>query len=76
MKQAKILITVEEAAVRLGKSTWMVYEYVKQGVLPIGVVVRLGRSIQFSSGALDAFIAQGGRGLPDHKRYAGAAKGQ
>jgi excisionase family DNA binding protein len=55
---------IEPAAKRLGVSKLRFYELVRRGVLPPGVVVRLGRHIRVNPTRLEAFIDSGGASLP------------
>jgi hypothetical protein len=48
----------------LGVTSARFYELCRQKVLPLGVVVRLGRRIRVDPEALERFIADGGQGLP------------
>jgi excisionase family DNA binding protein len=59
-----VLLGADEAAKILGIRVYSLYRLVREGVLPPGVVVRLGRHIRISRPALDAWIAQGGQPLP------------
>jgi excisionase family DNA binding protein len=62
------LVRAREAAETLGVSTWRVYDMARQGVLPPGVVVRLGRGVRISEEALHAWLAAGGAGLEAVRR--------
>lgn len=53
----------EYGARRLGVTPARFYELCRQKVLPLGVVVRLGRRIRVDPDALERFIAGGGQGL-------------
>jgi excisionase family DNA binding protein len=58
------LQTIQPAAKRIGVSKLRLYELVRSGVLPPGVVVRLGRHIRINPERLEEFIASGGASLP------------
>lgn len=58
------LLRIPEAARVLGLSEHRVYELVRQGILPLGVVVKLGRQIRINSERLREWIAGGGQALP------------
>jgi excisionase family DNA binding protein len=58
------LITLAEAAERLTVSYDRACEMARTGILPPGVVVRLGRQVRVNPDALDAFITSGGQALP------------
>ena len=57
------LLTVEEAARALGVSKMRGYALVRDGILPAGVAVRLGRQVRVDARALREFIARGGSAL-------------
>jgi len=59
-KQQDALLTVDEVAEMLRVGRWMVYDYVRRGILPAGVAIHLGRSIRFSRKALEAWLEAGG----------------
>jgi hypothetical protein len=61
---APTLITLADAAQRLCVSYDRACEMARTGILPPGVVVRLGRQIRVNPDALDAFITSGGQALP------------
>jgi hypothetical protein len=55
------LLTVKQVRPRLGKkSNGAVYDLFRKGIIPPGVVVRLGWNIRFNEDALEDFIANGG----------------
>jgi hypothetical protein len=55
------LLTVKQVRPRLGKkSNGAAYDLVRKGILPAGVVVRLGWNIRFNEEALEEFLAKGG----------------
>lgn len=56
--KSDVLVSAEEAAVRLSVSRARLYQLVRHGLVP---AVRLGRAVRFSPAALDAFVADGGR---------------
>ena len=49
---------------RLGINVYRFYELVRDGVIPPGVIVRLGRRISVNSEALEDFVRGGGAALP------------
>jgi hypothetical protein len=58
------LQSADFGARRLGVDLQRFYGLVRLGILPPGVVVRLGRRISVNVGELEAFIASGGASLP------------
>lgn len=58
------LLTAEDAARMLYVSVGRAYELARTGILPSGVVVRLGRQIRFDEDALIEWIRAGGQALP------------
>jgi excisionase family DNA binding protein len=58
------LITAVRAAEILAVSVQRVYELARVGVLPAGVVVRLGRQIRLNEAALMEWVHAGGQDLP------------
>jgi excisionase family DNA binding protein len=56
------LLTAKEASSRLNVRLARLYELARTDVIP---TVRLGRQIRFSSEALEQWITDGGRALPD-----------
>lgn len=64
------LVRAREAAEALGVSPWRVYDLARQGVLPAGVVVRLGREVRIDAEALRAWVAAGGAGMDARKPVA------
>jgi excisionase family DNA binding protein len=60
---AKQLEEISYAAQRLNKSVQQIYAMVREGILPSGVVVKLGRSIRIDPDALEEFIKSGGKPL-------------
>ncbi len=55
------LLKVKQVRRRLGKnSDGAVYDLVRKGLLPPGVVVRFGWAIMFNEDALEEFISKGG----------------
>ncbi len=58
------LIHVTLAAEMLCVSVARVYELARSGVLPSGVVVRLGRQLRIDEDALREWIRAGGQALP------------
>ncbi len=58
------LTTVEHGAQILGVSDGRLYEMVRTGLLPPGVVVHLGRQIRIDEDALAEWINAGGQALP------------
>ena len=59
---AERLLTAEQVSVLLQVPRARVYELAREGLIP---AVRLGRQIRVSASALDDWIADGGRALPD-----------
>ncbi len=53
-------LTVPEAAKELGVSHWAVYDLIRRGRIPPGVVYRVGRAIRVNHDALRQWIAGGG----------------
>ena len=51
-------------AERLAVTLNRFYELVRQGIVPPGVVVRLGRQLRVHPERLEEFIARGGQALP------------
>jgi hypothetical protein len=49
---------------RIGVSLNRFYDLVRLGIIPPGVVVRLGRHIRVNPEKLEAFIENGGQALP------------
>lgn len=61
----KRLLTVSEVAVEYGfESTQKLYRLVREGVIPPGPVVRIGRQVRFNRGALERWLDAGGTALP------------
>jgi len=56
------LLKVKEVAELFNISADRVYTLAREGIIPS---VRLGRQLRFSTTALDKFIAEGGKSLPD-----------
>ena len=56
----KLDVVVERFGVTMARA----YALVREGLLPPGVVVRIGRQVRIDPDALDQFIAAGGSGLP------------
>lgn len=53
------------ATARLGlRSDHQTYTIIREGILPRGVFVRLGRRVAINPAALEAWIAAGGQALP------------
>ncbi len=67
MSVTESLLTAQQVAVLLQVPTARVYELAREGLLP---AVRLGRQIRVSASALNDWIADGGRALPDGWRHA------
>jgi excisionase family DNA binding protein len=59
-REREALISVEEAAALLNVSKYTLYDMARGGLLPEGVVVRIGRRVRVNPTALDAFIRAGG----------------
>jgi hypothetical protein len=58
------LESVSSSSKRIGIPIGRFYTLVREGILPPGVVVRLGRQIRIHPGRLDQFIEHGGQALP------------
>jgi excisionase family DNA binding protein len=58
------LAPVAYAAERTGLSVYTLYALARSGVLPPGVVVRLGRRLRFDPEALDDWLRAGGASHP------------
>jgi hypothetical protein len=54
------LISAHAAAKRLGTSPYSLYAYAREGVIPRGVAVYLGRRVKFDAEQLEAWISAGG----------------
>jgi excisionase family DNA binding protein len=67
MKVAESLLTAQQVAAVLQVPKARVYELAREGLIP---VVRLGRQVRVSASALNDWIADGGRALPDGWRHA------
>lgn len=57
-------------AQRLGITEARTYQLIREGILPEGVVVRLGRQIRIDPDELESFIRNGGKSLPGGWRKA------
>lgn len=57
---SRSLWNVKKTASYLGLSEWRVYDLVRQGILPAGVVVRLGRTIKINPEKLEKWVESGG----------------
>jgi hypothetical protein len=55
---------VEYGAMRLALPVHRFYALCRNGILPPGVIVRLGRQIRVDPALLEEFIARGGMSLP------------
>lgn len=58
------LRTVKNAAQDLEVSEARVYEMIRTGLLPLGVVVHLGRQVRIDEDALREWVRAGGQSLP------------
>ncbi len=69
------LLTVHEVAELLRVTPARAYAMAREGIFPLGVVVRLGRQVRFNEAALREWVAAGGQALPGGWRRdrAGAA---
>ena len=65
------LTTAKNGAQILGVKEGRVYEMIRTGLLPAGVVVHLGRQIRIDEDALRAWIHAGGQALPGGWRREG-----
>ena len=63
MSESK-LESVGYGSKRIGVSIDRFYGLVRQGIVPPGVVVRLGRHIRVNPEKLETFIENGGQALP------------
>lgn len=54
------LLTMVEAAVRLGMSTGTLYNLLRRGAIPPGVAIRIGHSVRWDRDRLEAWLAAGG----------------
>lgn len=61
---ARVLESVEYAAKRLNITEQRAYQLAREGILPDGVIVRLGRQIRIDPDKLEEFIKSGGQALP------------
>jgi excisionase family DNA binding protein len=61
---ANQLQLIAYACERLNERPQRVYGLIRDGVLPYGVIVRLGRHIRINPEKLEEFIAGGGQALP------------
>ena len=61
MTDSEPLLTARQVAVLLQVPPSRIYQLAREGLLP---AVRLGRQIRVSAGALEKWIADGGRALP------------
>ena len=61
------LIRVPQLSRILDVSEWRAYEMIRSGILPRGVVVRLGRHIRLNEDRLSEWIAAGGQ-IARHER--------
>ncbi|MEN6535333.1 MAG: helix-turn-helix domain-containing protein [Bryobacteraceae bacterium] len=59
-----MLITVDVAAAELAVKPARLYCMARQGILPLGVVVRFGRQLRIDAAALRTWLAAGGSALP------------
>lgn len=64
MSEAVQLQDSDFGARRLNVSHQRFYDLVRRGILPPGVVVRLGRHVRVNPQKLDEFIESGGTALP------------
>ena len=58
------LLSMKEASEMLLISTSRGYEMARQGILPHGVVVRLGRQLRVNEERLQEWLDNGGQALP------------
>ena len=61
---AKLLTVAEACQRQLHISPQRGYQMAREGILPPGVVVRLGRQIRLNEAKLEDWIASGGKCLP------------
>ena len=65
---ANQLQPVSYACERLNERPQRIYRLIREGVLPNGVIVRLGRHIRINPETLEQFILGGGQALPGGRR--------
>ena len=58
------LMTAKAAAEILNVTEARVYELIRQGIIPAGVAVRLGRQIRIDTDGLSEWVRRGGQSLP------------
>jgi excisionase family DNA binding protein len=58
------LQSVDYASKRIGVTVARFYDLIHSGIIPSGVVVRLGRHLRINPEKLEQFIDGGGQGLP------------
>ena len=58
------LIEATQAAKMLGVSTGRLYELARIGILPVGVIIHIGRQIRVDQDALREWVRAGGQSLP------------
>lgn len=63
------LITTAEAARLMSVSEHAVWSLARQGLIPPGVVVRIGRRLRFNEPRLVEWLEAGGQGLPGGWRW-------
>lgn len=56
------LLTMVEAASRLGMSTSTLYNLLRHDAIPRGVAIRIGHSVRWDPERLEAWLAAGGSG--------------
>lgn len=66
-------LTAEEIAKRLRTSTAMIYEWQRNGTIPVGVAVKIGRRTLFNSARFEEWIANGGTASPSNDELKKAA---
>jgi excisionase family DNA binding protein len=59
------IVKVGKVAELLKIKEWTVYQLVRRGIIPPGVVIHLGRQVQFDSDALMEWLRRGGTGSGD-----------
>lgn len=69
-----VLVDAREVEQLFGEKASRIYQLVREGVLPAGVVVRLGRRIKFHRTKLIEWMENGGQGLPGGWRRAADAR--
>jgi excisionase family DNA binding protein len=67
-------LTSAEAAELLRVPSWTLLDLVKRGIVPRGVVARVGHRLRFSRPGLDQWLAAGGSSHDDGRRTGSAGR--